>query len=88
MPMRHPGFGSPRSLSKKMLFSQHHSPLLGRGHFSLLRYNKDQSFSFKFLDFKGFECLRQAAFMILNPEFSVYVVAHVCCLLLWRAWAL
>lgn len=38
----HPRHGSPGSLSEKMPFSQHHSPLLARVPFSLL-YNKDQS---------------------------------------------
>lgn len=63
---RHPGCGSPRSLQKR-------SPLLAWEQFSLLWYNKDQA-----LDFEGSECLRQAAFMISNPEFSVHVVAHAC----------
>lgn len=40
---RYPGSGSPRSLSEKMPFSLHHSPLLAREHFRLLWYNKDQS---------------------------------------------
>lgn len=48
---RHPGCGSPRNLSEKMPFSQLHSPLLSRQHFSLLGSNKDQSLfhSFHFL---------------------------------------
>lgn len=31
---RHPGSGSPRSLSEKMPFSLHHSPVLAREHFA------------------------------------------------------
>lgn len=52
-------------------------PCPRQGALCLLWYNKDQSLLFlKFLDFEGSERLRQAAFMISNPEFSVHVVAR------------